>query len=40
MEAPPHPMRLGSDEKDYYALGRAGVTGHDPGRDSPPEGTT
>ena len=21
MEAPPHPMRLGNDEKDYYRLG-------------------
>jgi ferredoxin len=28
MEAPPHPMRLGDDEKDYYRLGAAGlVTG-------------
>jgi hypothetical protein len=27
MEAPPHPMRLGDDEKDYYRLGGAGVTG-------------
>jgi NADH-quinone oxidoreductase subunit I len=34
MEAPPHPMRLGSDEKDYYDLGRAGVTGHTPGADT------
>jgi hypothetical protein len=25
MEAPPHPMRLGNDEKDYYRLGAAGV---------------
>jgi NADH-quinone oxidoreductase subunit I len=25
MEAPPHPMRLGEDEKDYYRLGAAGV---------------
>src|SRR6195256_6463657 len=25
MEAPPHPMRLGQDEKDYYRLGAAGV---------------
>ena len=25
MEAPPHPMRLGDDEKDYYRLGAAGV---------------
>ena len=21
MEAPPHPMRLGDDEQDYYRLG-------------------
>jgi NADH-quinone oxidoreductase subunit I len=27
MEAPPHPMRLGDDEKDYYRLGAAGLTG-------------
>ena len=28
MESPPHPMRLGDDEKDYYRLGAAGlVTG-------------
>ncbi len=26
MEAPPHPMRLGRDEKDYYLLGGAGVS--------------
>jgi hypothetical protein len=26
MEQPPHPMRLGEDEKDYYALGAAGLT--------------
>jgi hypothetical protein len=26
MEAPPHPMRLGHDEKDYYRLGGAGVS--------------
>jgi ferredoxin len=25
MEAPPHAMRLGNDEKDYYRLGAAGV---------------
>ena len=29
MEAPPHPMRLGKDEKDYYRLGGAGVVGPD-----------
>ena len=28
MEAPPHPMRLGDDEKDYYRLGGAGVVGN------------
>ena len=27
MEPPPHPMRLGGDEKDYYALGGAGISG-------------
>jgi NADH-quinone oxidoreductase subunit I len=27
MEAPPHAMRLGKDEKDYYRLGGAGVVG-------------
>jgi NADH-quinone oxidoreductase subunit I len=26
MEEPPHPMRLGDDEKDYYRLGAAGLT--------------
>ena len=26
MEAPPHPMRLGDSERDYYRLGSAGVT--------------
>jgi NADH-quinone oxidoreductase subunit I len=26
MESPPHPMRLGKDEKDYYRLGAAGLT--------------
>jgi len=25
MEAPPHEMRLGDDEKDYYLLGAAGI---------------
>jgi len=25
METPPHPMRLGDDEKDYYRLGAAGL---------------
>jgi NADH-quinone oxidoreductase subunit I len=27
MEAPPHPMRLGKSEKDYYLLGGAGIAG-------------
>src|SRR5262249_51255951 len=27
MEAPPHPMRLGDTERDYYQLGSAGVVG-------------
>jgi NADH-quinone oxidoreductase subunit I len=37
MEAPPHPMRLGNDEKDYYLLGAAGVvaTGRAPGMQGP-----
>jgi len=37
MEAPPHPMRLGKDEKDYYRLGGAGVvaTGRAPGMAGP-----
>jgi NADH-quinone oxidoreductase subunit I len=26
MEVPPHPMRLGETERDYYLLGSAGVT--------------
>jgi NADH-quinone oxidoreductase subunit I len=26
MEAPPHPMRLGEREKDYYRLGSAGLS--------------
>jgi len=29
MEAPPHPMRLGNDEKDYYRLGGGGVVATD-----------
>jgi NADH-quinone oxidoreductase subunit I len=37
MEAPPHPMRLGQDEKDYYRLGGAGIaaTGRAPGMSGP-----
>jgi hypothetical protein len=27
MEAPPHPMRLGESETDYYNLGGSGVAG-------------
>src|SRR6266568_1903739 len=27
MEAPPHPMRLGTTERDYYLLGSAGAAG-------------
>jgi NADH-quinone oxidoreductase subunit I len=34
MEAPPHPMRLGNDEKDYYRLGAAGIVAN-PGRARP-----
>jgi NADH-quinone oxidoreductase subunit I len=33
MEVPPHPMRLGDTERDYYQLGSAGVT---PARPGPP----
>jgi hypothetical protein len=29
MEAPPHPMRLGDTEVDYYDLGASGVVGAD-----------
>jgi NADH-quinone oxidoreductase subunit I len=37
MEAPPHAMRLGKDEKDYYRLGGAGIaaTGRAPGMSGP-----
>jgi NADH-quinone oxidoreductase subunit I len=28
MEAPPHPMRLGETEQDYYRLGSSGITGN------------
>jgi NADH-quinone oxidoreductase subunit I len=28
MEAPPHPMRLGETEKDYYLLGSSGIAGN------------
>jgi hypothetical protein len=32
MEAPPHPMRLGDSERDYYNLGSAGVVADPKGR--------
>jgi NADH-quinone oxidoreductase subunit I len=35
MEAPPHPMRLGETEKDYYRLGGAGVVGGTASPDDP-----
>jgi NADH-quinone oxidoreductase subunit I len=38
MEVPPHPMRLGGTERDYYKLGQAGVTaptGHGPTGEAP-----
>ena len=37
MEAPPHPMRLGRDEKAYYLLGGAGIATGDraPGMSGP-----
>ena len=28
MEAPPHPMRLGETERDYYLLGASGIAGN------------
>jgi NADH-quinone oxidoreductase subunit I len=28
MEAPPHPMRLGEAEQDYYLLGTSGIAGN------------
>jgi NADH-quinone oxidoreductase subunit I len=31
MEAPPHPMRLGDTERDYYRLGSAGVVANPTG---------
>ncbi|HEU5034884.1 MAG TPA: NADH-quinone oxidoreductase subunit NuoI [Mycobacteriales bacterium] len=33
MEAPPHPMRLGNDEKDYYLGGRVSPVPGDPGQE-------
>jgi NADH-quinone oxidoreductase subunit I len=45
MEAPPHPMRLGETERDYYELGASGIVGASPPADdgdiangSPPAG--
>ncbi|HLX47836.1 MAG TPA: NADH-quinone oxidoreductase subunit NuoI [Streptosporangiaceae bacterium] len=40
MEAPPHPMRLGETERDYYLLGRAGAAGRtgEPAADAPAAG--
>jgi NADH-quinone oxidoreductase subunit I len=37
MEAPPHPMRLGKDERSYYLLGGAGIadSGRAPGMAGP-----
>src|SRR5215469_9495367 len=41
IEAPPHPMRLGETERDYYELGASGVVGGSPQADSAgPGGTT
>ena len=40
MEAPPHPMRLGATERDYYLLGSAGVVSREAGvAEDTPEGT-
>jgi NADH-quinone oxidoreductase subunit I len=40
MEAPPHPMRLGATERDYYLLGSAGVATPEAGvAEDTPEGT-
>src|SRR5262249_39874386 len=30
MEAPPHPMRLGETERDYYELGASGIASEEP----------
>lgn len=42
MEAPPHPMRLGKSERDYYRLGSAGAAGaggqEEPGEEEPADG--
>ena len=40
MEDPPHPMRLGASERDYYLLGGAGVASREAGTaEDTPEGT-
>ena len=40
MEAPPHPMRLGRSERDYYLLGAAGVASREEGvAEDTPEGS-
>jgi hypothetical protein len=40
METPPHPMRLGNSERDYYLLGSAGVGSREAGvAEDTPEGS-
>jgi NADH-quinone oxidoreductase subunit I len=40
MEEPPHPMRLGESERDYYLLGSAGVASREAGiAEDTPDGT-
>jgi NADH-quinone oxidoreductase subunit I len=40
MEDPPHPMRLGASERDYYLLGTGGVASREAGTaEDTPEGT-
>src|SRR5262249_3681903 len=40
MEDPPHPMRLGASERDYYLLGGAGVVSREAGTaEGTPQGT-
>src|SRR5262249_6700646 len=40
MEDPPHPMRLGASERDYYLLGGAGVASREAGTaEGTPQGT-
>src|SRR5579875_2561730 len=38
MEAPPHPMRLGETERDYYALGASGMADASADESAPPGG--